>query len=47
VSSERLGSDAMTLLRSMKPGSVSPAATRSAFCARTPLMAMNPIFIGE
>ena len=47
VSSPRLGSDAMTLPRSTKPGSVMPSRTSSGSHARTPLIAIRPIFIAR
>src|SRR5439155_13332450 len=41
VSRERLGSDAMTLLRSTNPGIVIPTRFSSSLAARTPLIAIN------
>ncbi len=41
VSRPRLGSEAITLLRSTKPGRVRPMRLSSSLAARTPLMAMN------
>src|SRR5262249_18484047 len=41
----RLGSDAITWLRSTKPGRVSPIARSSGLRTRTPLIAIRPSFI--
>ena len=47
VSRDKLGSDAITLLRSTKPGRLTPTRFSSAFSTRTPLIAMSPIFIAR
>ena len=45
VSSDRLGSDAITLLRSTNPGIVIPTRLSSSLAARTPLMAIRAMCI--